>query len=662
MMTSVDPTAIDSLLGRQIAGKLELLELLGSGAMGKVYRAHHTGLDKPVAIKVLLRLDGAPQQHIRRFQAEAKAASRIEHPNSVQILDFGEDQGLLYIAMEYLEGQDLQAVLKQHGSLDTTRICWIMSQVFSALAAGHRRGVIHRDIKPGNIMLTTRYGEDGLIADFVKVCDFGLAKILDNEDENSAPLTKQGAVFGTPAYMSPEQARGEPLDARSDIYSCGVVMYKMITGHTPFRAESPTGVLMKHITEPPPSMADWVPDVNPKLAAVVERTMRKDRTERFQDAREARDALRAILKESGINIGSLSGPNVSAHSSGSPEDPRFRSVPLEALLPPSVPPSDPDQTQKAPPPRVGSKVATQLNATLAPSMLATRVSPPSAALQTLPPPERSASLPPRSNAKMYAAAIPGALALLLVGGLIVLILFRQPVQQTAKPQPPPIQQPKAPAPSEAAAPKPSAPPMPEPAKALKPAEPTQPQKPKRAKPSKSRAKKRPAPKKPARKSPEVVSKPLPKPPPPKVAPPKKVQPPQAPKIAVSPPKASPPPPPSGPPKLELGWKLELEVSIDALEGGLSKRRAFKGLERHLDAARACFKTAIGSRGRHTQGKSEISAKINVRGRLQGLSTKGLPAGSDKQCVMNAFSSARMPRPDTGMGMIRFLLRYRTRPS
>jgi hypothetical protein len=295
----------DPLIGRVIAGKMELLELLGAGAMGKVYRARHRGLDKIVAIKVLHAEASAAPSIAARFKAEARAASRLDHPNSLQILDFGEDGNdkLLYLAMEFLEGETLQSLLARHKKLSPSRAAWIMGQVCSALAAAHDRGIIHRDVKPANVMLINKRGDTGLIEDVVKVCDFGLAKILDTQDENSSsgPLTQQGVVLGTPAYMSPEQAKGELVDHRADIYACGVILYRMLSGKKPFTGDSAWSVSLKQISEKPTPIRELAPELSEELATVVHRAMEKDPTDRFQSAR----GLKAQLAEAaGVDLDS----------------------------------------------------------------------------------------------------------------------------------------------------------------------------------------------------------------------------------------------------------------------------------------------------------------------------------------------------------------------
>ncbi len=290
--------ARDPFVGRVLGGKFALEAVLGEGAMGVVYLARHTALDKRVAVKLLRAETKADATRARRFKAEARAASRLDHPNSVQILDFGEDaDGGLYIAMELLEGEDLQAVLRREGALSVERSAHLMLQVLAALAAAHDAGIIHRDLKPGNVMLTQRLDDDGARTDFVKVCDFGLAKILDPVDDASgAPLTKAGTVFGTPAYMSPEQARGEVVDARSDLYSCGVMLYRAVTGEPLYTAETAWGLLMKHMSEPYVPVRERRPEVPPALEAVIDRALAKDRAARFADAREMRAALKDVLR------------------------------------------------------------------------------------------------------------------------------------------------------------------------------------------------------------------------------------------------------------------------------------------------------------------------------------------------------------------------------
>ena len=290
-----EPEAGDPLIGRVIADKIELVSVLGAGAMGKVYRGHHRALNKAVAIKVLLGEETTAKQ-IARFEAEARAASRLDHPHSVQVLDFGRDgdDRLCYIVMELLDGRDLRDVVNSDGPLAPARACALIAQVCSALASAHEVGVVHRDVKPSNIMVVPRLDEAGTPMEWVKVCDFGLAKLHQAPNEpppDGAPPTLEGALFGTPAYMSPEQARGEPLDARSDIYSVGVVLYTLLAGRRPFEGTSPLALAAMHLTHLPPPLQSLVPSLPPGLADVVHTTLAKNRDERFASARDLRAAL-----------------------------------------------------------------------------------------------------------------------------------------------------------------------------------------------------------------------------------------------------------------------------------------------------------------------------------------------------------------------------------
>jgi serine/threonine-protein kinase len=342
----------DLLVGRTIGEKFALEAILGAGAMGAVYRARQIALDKTVAVKVMHRGLLADPTFATRFHREAKAASRLDHPNSIRILDFGEDaDGLLYIVMDYLDGRDLLRVIQEDWPLPAWRTADILSQVLSALAVAHDMGVLHRDLKPENIMVLRHVNDDGGPADVVKVLDFGIAKITDARDSERPPvsstyakLSTGGMLVGTPAYMSPEQAQGEPLDARSDLYSVGVILYQILTMCLPFEAASAVGLLLKHVHEKPPSPSSVSSAVHPALETVCLKAMSKQRKDRYPNAREMRAALRsAVGLEGGLSgrerIEPLS-PPVVVHVGPRPLANRANAD--TATLPsiPSLPPSD----------------------------------------------------------------------------------------------------------------------------------------------------------------------------------------------------------------------------------------------------------------------------------------------------------------------------------
>jgi len=280
----------DEHIGQVLAGKYKVEALIGEGGMGKVFRARQTVLDKPVVLKVLRSSLLSDERTVARFQREAKAASRLNHPNSISILDFGQDarSGALYIAMEYVNGKDLHQVLSRDWPLPEARVIKIVVQVLSALADAHGAGVIHRDLKPENIMVENRRGED-----LVKVLDFGIAKIQDASGEEGPALTRAGFVCGTPEYMSPEQARGGPIDSRSDLYAVGVILYQLTTGVLPFESDSAVGFATKHLTAEPPPPSRRRPDarISPGLERIILKALAKDPNDRPQTA----DAFRAEL-------------------------------------------------------------------------------------------------------------------------------------------------------------------------------------------------------------------------------------------------------------------------------------------------------------------------------------------------------------------------------
>ncbi len=258
-------------VGTVLAGRYELLETVGQGGMATVYRARRASDGKLVAVKILREPYAHDREFVERFQREAVAAASLSHPNVVPVLDSGEDGGVRFLVMEYVEGEDLKSHLRRTGALPAARAAAIAAAVCEALQYAHAQGIVHRDIKPQNILLTPT-GQ-------VKVTDFGIARAL-----SAATITETGTVLGSVHYLSPEQARGEPVTAASDLYALGVVLYEMLTGQLPFDGESPIAVVLKHLYEEPPSPRDHNPEVPSWLEGVVRRAMAKRPEDRYPSA------------------------------------------------------------------------------------------------------------------------------------------------------------------------------------------------------------------------------------------------------------------------------------------------------------------------------------------------------------------------------------------
>ncbi len=438
----------DELIGRKLADRYAIEELLGKGAYGAVFRALHLSLDGPVAIKVLHAMPSEHDDPSARFQREARTLSRLRHPHIVEVIDFGADGEIEYLVLEYITGRDLSDLLAEAGPLAWPEVARVARQICLALASAHSSGVVHRDLKPANVMLVDLPGAPN----HVKVLDFGIAKIVDPEAGAIEPgtfKTKTGIAMGTPAYMAPEQWQGKPIDGRTDLYALGVLMWVMLSGKPPFSGDNMFEVLRKAVTEPLPALG--VPSGRPAIPAKLERLIRKllakhmDR--RPADATEVATELELLAAEglAGAPVAEpvprrapqertavvlTSSPELQlSEPAGAPTAPPARAATPAPAAPTPTPPS----------PRPEASVPTQVSAAVPPADITTA----SSAIPT------GAAGPPKRL--VLAAAVVAAAAL-----AFALLRDSGPVAResaTAQPAPAPAAASAAPAPSPPPAPR-----------------------------------------------------------------------------------------------------------------------------------------------------------------------------------------------------------------
>ena len=334
----------DPLVGRSIANKYVIESRLGGGAMGTVYRARQFALDRAVAIKVMRVELTSDRSFVGRFHREAKAASKLSHPNSISVTDFGEEpDGLLYIVMELVQARDLERIIWEDGlPLSDRRIVDILSQVLSVVAVAHDVGIVHRDLKPANVLVVPGEDDEGNSIEHVKVCDFGIASMRNaaeieppsasravaprGHSPSNKKLTAIGTLLGTPEYMSPEQASGNTLEPSSDIYSVGAILYELLTGRTVYLADSPEEMVL-HAMAGTPAHPSTVRPCNDQLAAVCMKALSFDPGQRHPSARAMRAELRAAL-------GHVMSSRNPSYRPGPGSGVLARSVPLPETLPP----------------------------------------------------------------------------------------------------------------------------------------------------------------------------------------------------------------------------------------------------------------------------------------------------------------------------------------
>ena len=417
----------DPLLGKVLSGRFQIVEPLGVGGMGRVYKAIQQPLDRVVALKVLNpRYDGTKDPGFeRRFFLEASMTAKLKHPNTITVHDYGRtDEGIYFIAMEYLEGETLQQVLAREGPMPWQRALAVAAQVARSLREAHKLGLVHRDLKPANVMLLS----EGTGGDVVKVLDFGLVKAFASDlmSKSDTELTQAGVLLGSPLYMAPEQAKAE-TDQRTDIYALGVLTFQCIAGRPPFQGRESIDIIVKHVKEKPPELSSLKPELPPEVNALVMKCLEKAPASRFQTMDELLEAMRVAMSGQGM--------------SGFFVDPRTSSNPFV--------PSHTSQANRAP-----SSARMRVVSPAVPEGSATRADRPEPSLEVEI--TESGTHPGKASQKKLLFGVLGLAALgLLVGGAVALSSASKPTTTTLEPKPPAppvVTPPKPEAPTEKPAP------------------------------------------------------------------------------------------------------------------------------------------------------------------------------------------------------------------
>lgn len=285
---------MDKLQAGQTLGSYRIINEIGTGGMASVYKAYQASMDRNVAIKVLPKQLAESDEFVKRFQQEARTIAKLEHPYILPVFDYGEENGITYFVMRYLEAGTLKEKI-QAGPLLLKEVDRIFTQLADALGYAHAQGVIHRDLKPANTLVDANGN--------LFLTDFGIAKLLESA---SPRLTQTDAILGTPAYISPEQAAALDVDQRSDIYSLGIILYEMVTGHLPFTADTPLAVILKHLQDPLPLPSKIKPDISPAIEQVILKALAKDPDDRFATTNDFLSAWKDALKDIPLNTGKIS--------------------------------------------------------------------------------------------------------------------------------------------------------------------------------------------------------------------------------------------------------------------------------------------------------------------------------------------------------------------